>query len=187
MRTIRNHNGFTLVELLVALMVTSIVFTAVATLAYAVGTVEDSSDDTSRKQARVRYATVRISELIRHSKLVCAADENQVGFWAADENSDGQINDDERVYIDKVSTGDGYEQLRLREGIGEAVVLVDECSNIEFGFDEPSLPPTQRRFVSVSFDLFENGVDRQYQISSWLRGWAGHLLDSGGNIVSDDD
>ena len=39
MRATRNKNGFTLVELLVALMVTSIIFTAVATFAYALGKV----------------------------------------------------------------------------------------------------------------------------------------------------
>ncbi len=66
MRARKKQRGFTLVELLVALMVTSIIFGAVATLAYAVGTAHDASDDTSQKQTYVRFATLRISELIRH-------------------------------------------------------------------------------------------------------------------------
>jgi hypothetical protein len=37
------------------------------------------------------------------------------------------------------------------------------------------------------FELEENGVWHNYQISATLRGWAGHLLDGSGNIVSDDD
>ena len=49
-----NGKGFTLVELLVALMVTSIILAAVATLAFAMGSVKDSTDDTSSKQAQLR-------------------------------------------------------------------------------------------------------------------------------------
>jgi len=70
-----NFKGFTLVELLVALVVTSIILAAVATLAYALGTVNDSSNDTAVKQAQLRYATLRISDLIKYSKLVYAASE----------------------------------------------------------------------------------------------------------------
>ncbi len=55
---------------------------------------------------------------------------------------------------------------------------------MQFGFDE--LPPNSR-FVTISFDIVENGIARQCQINATLRGWAGNLLDGSGNIVSDDD
>jgi len=48
------------------------------------------------------------------------------------------------------------------------------------------LPP-QSEFVTISFDVVENGITRQCQINATLRGRAGNLLDEGGNIVSDDD
>jgi hypothetical protein len=42
--------------------------------------------------------------------------------------------------------------------------------------------------VSISFEVFENGIAHQYQINAALNSWAGNLLDTGGNnIVSDDD
>ena len=157
-----NFKGFTLVELLVALMVTSIVLTAVATLAYAVGRANDSSDDTAVKQAQLRYATLRISELIRHSKLVCTATANHIELWLADVN--------ESAYIDAVPTGDGYIRLQLREGSGDAVVLIPQCSNVQFLLDSA---PQDTKFVSISFELSENGVARQYQISATLRCKAG--------------
>ena len=50
----RRPGGFTLAELLVALTVSSIILAAVAALAYAVGSANDSTDDTERKQAQVR-------------------------------------------------------------------------------------------------------------------------------------
>ena len=184
MHDTRSENGFTLAELLIALMVTSIVLTAVATLAYAMGTANDASDDTSQKQAQVRFTTLRISELMRHCKLICGTPGNDLAVWRADDNGDGQININELVYI---NAGPGRDYIQLREADNNPVVLIRQCSNVEFGFDEPLIPPTLRKFVSISFDLVENGIDRQYQISAGLRSWAGHLLDGSGNIVSDDD
>lgn len=181
-------NGFTLVELLVALMVTSIVLTAVATLAYALGVANDATDDRAEKQAQVRYATLRISELIKYSKLVYAASESEILFWL-DYNKDENLDEStELVVIKKVELGNGDIQLCEFSSAPEPVVLIRQCNNAQFRFDEPSLPPMKRKFVSISFDLVENGVVCQYQINAALRGWAGHLLNETGDaIVSDDD
>jgi hypothetical protein len=61
---------------------------------------------------------------------------------------------------------------------------VPQCGNVQFSFD--AAPPNSR-LVSIAFDVLENDIVRQYQISAALRGWAGNLLDGSGNIVSDDD
>ena len=183
MKLKRNHKGITLAELLVALMVTSIVFTAVVTLAYAIGSANDASDDTVRKQAKIRYATLRIEELIRHSKLVYSFSSSEIVFWKEDTNEDGLVGADEMVYVDSFLS-DGYYQLRIREGAGSAVVVLNECNNIQFSVD--SSPPWSR-YVGISILVQECGVNRQYEMSGSLRGWSGNLLDAGGNIVSDDD
>jgi prepilin-type N-terminal cleavage/methylation domain-containing protein len=202
-----NCKGFTLVELLVAMAVAGIVFSAVATLAYAVGTANDATDDRAEKQAQVRYTTLRISELIRHCRLICCAAGDDFAVWRADDNDDGQININELVYVER---GASRDHLRICEfsasdnsainlgTIGELttnwwsayssdvsyVGLVPQCSNVQFSFDV--LPPSSK-FVSVSFDLVENGVVRRFQINAALRGWAGHLLDGSGEIVGSDD
>ncbi|MCK4753452.1 MAG: type II secretion system protein [Planctomycetes bacterium] len=180
----RNHKGFTIVELLVALMVTSIIFTAVATLVYAIGAANDVTDDTREKQAKVRYATLRIGELIRYSKLVYESSENGLVFWNIDSNNNNQVDNDELVYVDAVTAGSGYIELRIRDGLGDTIVVLSECSNVDFTVDPP-VPWS--RYAGVSFGLLENGVVRRYQISGSLRNWAGNLLDESGNIVSDDD
>jgi len=105
MRNTRCENGFTLVELLVALVVTSIILAAVATLTYALGSANETSDDTSEKQAQVRYATLRISELIRYCKLICAAPGDDLAVWRADDNADGEINPQELVYLEMGRVG----------------------------------------------------------------------------------
>jgi len=203
MRDTRYKKGFTLVELLVALVVTGIVLAAVATLAFAMGAANDVADDSSQKQAQVRCATLRISELIRHCKLICGTPGGDLAVWRADDNGDGQVNINELVYIER---GTGRDYLRLCEfpssdtslvnlsdidtlSTSDYVVtyvsLVPQCSNVEFGFD---VAPPNSRFVNIVFDVLENDIVHQYQISAVLRGWAGNLLDgSGNNIVSDDD
>ena len=203
MRDVRYKRGFTLVELLLALIVTGILLAAVTTLAFAVGAANDTTDDESQKQSQVRYATLRISELIGHCKLICGTPNNEMAVWRADDNGDGQININELVYIEK---GAGNDYLRFCEfPLSDAsivnlsdiqtlstssysvtyVPLIPQCVNVQFNFDV--LPPYSR-FVSISFDVLENGIIRQYQINTSLRGWAGNLLDAGGNnIVSDDD
>jgi len=199
----RYEKGFTLVELLVALIVTGIVLVAVATLAFAIEAANDATDDSSQKQAQVRFTTLRISELIRHCRLICGMPGDDLAIWRADDNGDGQININELVYIER---GTGRDYLRLCEfpssdtslvnlsdietlSISDYSVtyvpLIPQCSNVQFGF-LPELPP-QSRFVSIAFDVLENDIVRQYQISAALRCWAGNLLDGSGNIVSDDD
>jgi prepilin-type N-terminal cleavage/methylation domain-containing protein len=201
----RYEKGFTLVELLVALIVTGIVLAAVATLAFAVGAANDETDDTSQKQAQIRHATLRISELIRHCKLICGTPGDDLAVWRADDNGNGQININELVYIER---GTGRDYLRLCEfpssdtslvnlsdidtlstsdyDVVTYVSLVPQCSNVQFGF-LPELPP-KSSFVTISFDIVENDIVRQYQISAALRGWAGNLLnDTGDSLVIDDD
>ncbi len=200
--------GFTLAELLMALVVTSIIFTAVVTLAHALDTANDASDDTSEKQAQVRYATLRISELIRHCRLICGAPGNDLCIWRSDDNGDGKINPIELVYIE---SGAGRDLLQLLDFTWSAswnltlfesqdintkdalimacderrMLVVPECSNVRFAFDEA---PPMTKLVSISFELYENGAVRQYQISTSLRGWSGHLLNAAGDaIVADDD
>jgi prepilin-type N-terminal cleavage/methylation domain-containing protein len=203
MRDTRYENGFTLVELLVAMVVTSIVLTAVVSLAFALGTASDATDDTSRKQAQVRYATLRVKQLIRQCKLICGMPGGDLAVWTADNNGDGQININELVYIQK---GPNSDYLRLCEfpssdttAVDLSVIgtlspggysvtyvpLVPECSNVQFGLD--ALPP-QSKLVSIWFELLEDNIVRQYQINAALQSWAGNLLNETGDaLVSDDD
>lgn len=208
----RYKKGLTLVELIVAMIVTSIVLTAVVTLAYAMDTVNDVTDETSKKQAQIRFAALRVSELIRHCKLVCYANTDEVVLWRADDKYiDGKINIGELVYIE---AGAVQDHLRLCEfdpsnstainpgsigslatnwwsvysGSVNYTMLIPECSKVKFRFDVfPALPALDSKLVSISYDVVENGIKRQCQINATLRGWAGNLLDEGGNIVSDDD
>jgi type II secretory pathway pseudopilin PulG len=194
--------GLTLVELLVALMVTSIILTAVATLAFAMGSASDSSDDSARKQSQLRQATLRICDLVKHSRLVCDYVGGDLAIWRNDDNDDAQINLNELVLIEKGGDSDilrlciipasetsvisiaDISLLNTGDYSVSYVSLIPECGNVEFALD---VVPPYSRLVSISFDLDENGITREYEISSRVRSWAGHLLDASGEISGDDD
>lgn len=113
MRKAKFQNGFTMVELMVALIVMSIIMSAVATIAFAFSTANDASSDADRKQAQVRYASLRISELIRYSKLICGTPDNSIVIWKADDNPENdEIDIPELVYID---LGSGRDSIRIIE------------------------------------------------------------------------
>ncbi|MHC4286071.1 MAG: prepilin-type N-terminal cleavage/methylation domain-containing protein [Planctomycetota bacterium] len=170
--------AFTLTELLLALLVTGIVLAAVVTLAYALSTANDVSDNTSQTQAYVRYATLRISELIRHCKLVCGMSGDDLAVWRADDNGNGW-----RVTLSSILSGTAKQELMLICDERQTR-LVPECSNAQIVLD--SSPPWSRS-VSLSFDLVENGIVRQYQISAALHSFSGNLLDESGEVINSDD
>ena len=211
MRNAKHKNGFTLAELVVALMVTSIILAAAATLAYAMAAANDSTDDTIRKQAQVRYATTRISELIRNCKLILRPNPD-IAIWRADDNGDQKVNISELVYIDKGGPvgkflricefscpGDAFINPNTVEPFGtkwwlsygcnvKYTTLIPQCDNVLFRYDV--LPPTPlplSKFVSISFDLSENGIVHRYQINAFLRCWAKHMVTPTGFIVISDD
>ncbi len=190
------------------LVVTGVVLAAVATLAFALGRANDTTNDTGYKQTQVRYATLRISQLVRNCKLICCAAADDFAIWRADDNNDGQINIGELVYIER-GTGRNHLQLTEFPSSNSAVInlssiqgratnwwtpycssatftqLIPQCSNVQFSFDV--LPP-RSKFVNISFDLVEGGIVHQYQISAKLRGWAGNRLNTAGTtLISDDD
>lgn len=206
MQETKHIKGFTLVELLVALVITGIVLTAVATFAFAMGTANNATDDLSLKQAQVRFVTLRIQDLIRHSKLICFAGSDDMAIWRADDNNDGNINIGELVYIEAGSNRDHLQICEFSSSDSTAINIgsinsfannwwsvycsdadyiqvIPECSNVQFSFDV--LPP-QSGFASITFDISENNIVRQCQITGKVRGPAVNLLYEG-DITSDDD
>jgi prepilin-type N-terminal cleavage/methylation domain-containing protein len=212
MQIARHTKGFTITELLVGMLITSIVLSAVATFAFALSTASLVSGDTAVKQAQLRQATLRINDLVGACKLLCAAPGNDLAVWRADDNGDGQINVNELVYIER---GDACTILRLCQFASTdnppltlsdlAVVttkpqlqsscsptyasLIPACKDVEFAFHPIPPPLTYVDCLMMSFQLAENGVDHRYEIVTALRGRAAHLLNKTGDalVARDDD
>jgi len=198
----QNRAGFTLAELLVALMVSAIVLTGVASLAYALGSAARSTDELGEHQMALRCATVRISELVKRSVMAFAAPDNGIALWTGDQNDDGLINGSELVYIETDETGHTLRLLdfpgqnlsvtieNIETGAGKTdlinntderyITLLPECSNVQLTLGSGTL-------VNILFDLTEAGVTSSYQICATLRCSADHLLGPAGEPDGGDD
>ncbi len=208
----RVPTGFTVIELLVALTVTGLILSAVATLAFAMSSATRASESAAFAQTEVRTATLRLVDLIRNCRMICAAPGDDIAIWRADENNDGLINPNELVYIERGTTH-SYLQLGqfshaadpnvplsslslpgTKEDLAKSytkndVVLLHSASNVQFcppDFDEPC-PPTTRGLV-ISFDLTQDLVTHHYEIDLTMLGSAINLIDTAsGNLTRDDD
>jgi Tfp pilus assembly protein PilW len=197
----------TLIELLLALTIMAMVMAGVSTLAFALSSVKNSTDDTSSKQAYVRFAETQLGDMIRHARLVCYASDSQVVLWTTDTNRDGRMNVSEMALIATDATrssitltrftsvadptvtlstvGDQAGQWWLAYGaVANATVIVPACSGVTFATDAPA---PASRYVSFVFILTQDKEPISYAVCGRLQGWAGYLLDSGNNIVSEDD
>jgi len=203
-------SGFTLAELIVALFITAIISTVVASLAYALGTVHDNAAAVSESEAQIRFASLKISELIKHSRLICGIVGSDMIIWRADENDDGRINPGELSYI---VAGPGRCNIQLldcapsgfmaslsismstiQSGLAKTIItrfcnprytlLIADCSNVSF---EAEPAPAWSRFASISFDKVENNTPRHFQITARVESWAGNLLTASGQLGSGDD
>lgn len=201
--------GFTLVELLTALMISFIVLTAIVTLVYAMNSAYQSTSDMNVNQARVRYTTLYLSELIKHSKLICDSHSTELIIWQKDTNNDNQINVSEIIYLE---TGSG-KYLRLlqfnptspssdialslptikNEYLKGLLIhrypetyttLIDKCRDMKITLDR-SPPFTQ--LLNITFGIERKHDIHAFQISIKLRCYAGNLISAFGVLSSDDD
>jgi prepilin-type N-terminal cleavage/methylation domain-containing protein len=205
--TRQHRRGMTLIELLLAMMVTAMVMAGVATMAYALSSVRNASDETSSKQACVRFALTQLGELLRHARLVCYASDSQVLVWTADTNGDRQMNITEMACIATDTSRSSITLTRLASAANTAVPLssageqasqwwlayggtattttvVQECTGVMFAADT-SAPAT--RHVSFVFAVVQDGETIGYSVSGYLQGRTGNVLSEGNNLVSDDD
>jgi|GEM_PF-6158003 len=197
----------TLIELLLALMVLAIVLTGVTTLAFALGSARDSSDDTGRKQAHLRFAMGQLADLLRQSRLVYYTSDSEVVLWTCDTDADGSIDVAELVSLRVGSDGTQVVMTSFMSPVDTAVSLsavadyssnwwyacgatpsqviaIPECTNARFYVDQDA-PYT--RHISLSFDLMMNGQSVDYTISGNLRAGVAQTCDPNSGILADDD
>lgn len=206
----RNAKAFTLVELMVGLMVTSIILSAVATLAFAMSRGSTVGSDYAGAQAQIRRATVYVSDLVSRCSLICAAPGNDLAIWRNDDNHDGRINLNELVYLER-GPNRGYLRLctfasaanppidlsvlgvsttksqYLSVYDGSSTSLLPKCNDAQFLFLDAAPPAT--KLLGITFGFQENGVFRPYNMVVATRCRAAHLLNAAGSelVARDDD
>ena len=206
----RYAKAFTLVELLVGLMVTSIILSAVATLAFALSSASTAGGDCALKQAQIRHASLYLSDLIGKCKLICAAPGADLVVWRADDNDNGRINVNELVYVERgadrnmlrlcrfLSTNNPPQELsqltlattkdQLQNLYSTKYTpLIPDCNNVQFTFLDADPPRTG--LLAITFGLREDSAYRQYEIVTAARSRADYLLNAAGDalVLTDDD
>jgi prepilin-type N-terminal cleavage/methylation domain-containing protein len=202
--------GFTIIELLIAMSVTGIVLAAAATLAYAMSTAYDSGSDISMKQSVVRYASLRLSNIIRNSRLVCASSPEYVVLWLTDNNRDNKINVSEIAYLETTKSKNSLRLLQfspahtaddavlslkaLRTNTTKSqltakypaltTMLIPDCENIQIHLN---VAPPDTTFINIIFNIRQDRELRTYEIGTALRCRAGNLIDGSDEIVPLDD
>lgn len=207
MKSKKLKSGWTLIELLMALMVSSIILAAVATFAAAISSANTGADEIQQKQARLRTAMVKLSEVIKYSKMVCYSSATDIAIWTEDKDNDIQIDSDEIVYIEKGESSNYIKITEFNYVAGTSITmsqiingtakswlmtnafkgqytLIDNCSNVVFNFDET---PPAAKIVSIKFDYPSLDKLSSYEINSKIICDSGYLLDSGDLVSSDDD
>jgi len=133
MQRTRHTRAFTLAELMVGLMVTSIILSAVATLAFALSSATRASDDVIYTQTQVRAITPRILDLVRYSRMICAHFDNTLVIWRADGNSNDRIDVNEVVYLE-------YNGLEQTLKLWEFVLDSDDNTDVLAALGLPAEP-----------------------------------------------
>lgn len=102
------RGGFTVAELLVAMMISSIVLGAVATLAFATGKADRAMDELLTARQLTRFNNSKISDALRYSRRAFRTPNGNVAFWRADDEGE---DDESNVANNKIN---GSELLFLR-------------------------------------------------------------------------
>lgn len=157
--------GFTYAELLMAMMVTIIILTAVVTLASAFGNAHDATKQMSEDQTILRTATIRVLDAIRFSNQVTSATATQIQLWS-DSDADGKIEAGEYQTLDTNGTS-----LSIT-GPSGTMTVIPECGNVQFSVDV-AVPNTKR--ICIAFDLQENGQTHRYEIAGSLWASSAHV------------
>jgi len=203
----KNNHGFTIVELLVTLMVSSIILSAVATLAFAISSASKGNEEIIQKQSRIRFAQVRLKELIQNCKMICNATTTDIAIWKSDSDSDNKIDFGELVYIDAATTPGSLKIIEFENTVGSSIllseitsgvikgwlianrlksqsVIFDDCQNISFSFD---VVPPRSRIATIGFEYAGPDSIKKYEISSKMICNSSYLLTPANVLVILDD
>lgn len=91
--------GFTLVELVVAVSITTVVALSVAGVSISLSSAYASTSDYQQSIQTGRIATLRIQNLLNKAKLVTASSDGLLVIWADDANGDRKINLNEMAVL----------------------------------------------------------------------------------------
>lgn len=202
--------GFTLVELLVALVVTAIISSAVLTLAYAITSGYEGAEQNARTNAGIRSSNIFFCDAIKNCKLILQVSSDRACFWLEDTNGDGAINSaelrffyyhgdskelrmlsfsgesatEDKIELFQFGSNNFMEFLIMKYNDHEAI-LIENCTWVKFTFD---VAAPQTEMVNLAFNVSSNNGEKRFDFTACKR--VSPLASLGSDLklkVSDDD
>lgn len=184
----QNLKAFTLVELIIAMVMTVIISSAVIGLSYAASQSYENAERASTQQSRIRTASLKIADILKCSLLVCRTGDDGLGLWLEDTNGDKAVNLPELLYVLSDSSGnislvsfeaEGYwaqkklslaklcqadyeKELECYFSV-KRTVLLEDCTNIRFFWNKDA-PNTN--LISITFDIDSEPGKKTYEIAA---------------------
>lgn len=158
------RQGFTLVELMMGLFITSITGLAVAGVSMVVSTAYSNSEDHYDAMESARSAMRRLQFSLQGAALVTAVspDGTKLAYWTGDENSDGQINLLELRVIERDSDSSELVEHRLEFPDSWAAQKIDdenEDKSLQDAVQMSNIDQWITRSDYCSTSVYATGVD----------------------------
>ncbi len=154
----KNKRGFTLVELTIAITITSVIGLSIAGATVALSRANQDTNTFYQSLHTARSAMMRIQRTIYQAKLLTACTGTTVVLWAEDTNVDGKINADEVALI-KLDA-DNREVVLMRQAFPAALAAalnvelklsdITDAGNVDNDLDYSSYTQTTVLAVDVS-------------------------------------
>jgi hypothetical protein len=94
-----SSSGMTLVELMLALSLATLIGLAITSMTVAVADAQKTTSDLNDSTQAARCSMVGVERLVGGARLVSEGDANSLSLWMGDLNGDGQVNADETIYL----------------------------------------------------------------------------------------
>jgi prepilin-type N-terminal cleavage/methylation domain-containing protein len=187
------RRGLTLVELLIAMVVLSLVGTGVASMLFAMANGVDYERKQRSSLVKLRILETRVSTAVRNASTVLAAGSDYIVLWAGDSRADGEPNISE---LRRIERDPGTQQVWGYAGradlepdqdtaypldsdfdaITSALIgnnafpgerWADDTTTLDFSLDDPT--PQDARLVTCSIGVEYDGHPESGTTSAWPR------------------
>lgn len=205
-KTYLHRGGFTLVEVLVALVITVMISSAIMVLGSAMSNAFSSSEYDSAEMAGLRKFIVDFEDSVKNARLVCKRSQDMVILWGEEQIADGKINPCElKIYryypsecklkrITVQNTGvfatlpvsllqindTNFFTTLSSSTILKEVTILKECYGVSFNADNAA--PWSKN-VSCRFSLDFRAGRQDFEIGENLSREPRYLLDNNNQVV----
>lgn len=202
----RRRSAYTIIELLLAAVISALVATAGAAMIFATINASMGVRDMRDRKTSGQYALSRVAAAIRQARAIGKVHNDQINLWTADRNGDDLINLDETafihvddalrrlIYTEPVPPANGSLAIVSRNDFTNLTALDALITNVSHRnvvwaedleaaafLGQPSL--TDTRLVEVRLTFGSDPEQEVFQITASPRGSADYLFIEEANLI----